>query len=218
MSFRDLVTFVFFTFKPELQVSCPSAARAAWADITAASRAVPGIRSLYLGRQVERPGENRWVFVAGWTAAAPLAEFACSPTYAPWLASMSSRAVGGHLLLVRAFMAGTVDPALDAPVTELLTLYAVERDYLDAGLANFFEAVQTERLPGCHGIAWGEAQYPEDDDVEFPGEGALALLGWDSVEAHQSQRGEGKLIDNNIHFLRNGPKQIKMAHFPLTRL
>ncbi|KJZ77867.1 hypothetical protein HIM_02504 [Hirsutella minnesotensis 3608] len=114
------------------------------------------------------------------------------------------------------------DPAaaLAAPCTEVFSMFGTSAAFLDDRLAPFVAEIDRGRLLGYRGSAYGqlEALMHHGDVVSPEGRALVALIGWDSKDAHLAQRGDGKLIDKHIHYVREDRKSVDMYHVDLTQL
>ncbi|PNY28151.1 Uncharacterized protein TCAP_01916 [Tolypocladium capitatum] len=214
MAPQECVQVATLNFKPSLQPD-PSQPPASFTDVSAQLQAVPGVEAVYLGQQMERPAT--WTWAVRWASAAALDAFLASPSFTGWLASF--RAIADSYILSEALLRGDVGAALDAPCTEVFTAYGTADGFLESRMAPFAANVDAGRLPGHHGSAFGQLDILTQHGVTAPDGNKLAIiLGWDTKEAHLAQRGDGKLIDNNIHYLRDDRQSVDLYHVKLTKL
>ncbi|KAF9879833.1 hypothetical protein CkaCkLH20_02644 [Colletotrichum karsti] len=211
--------FITLTFKTPPSPDPP----AAWADVTATLKSVPGVTSLYTGRQLEDP--SRQVLVVDWASPEAFTAFASSEHYTPWFASLKAVAASDPApVFYKVPLSGgsgsgsdgNSDPSdvvLRAPCTEVFVAYGVEPDFISK-TAEFAAGMSRAHAPveGFHGHAYGEVTTP----LAFGGQGergpaVTLLLGWDSKEAHLEAKGKAGPVSDNIHLLRSGRKDISMV-------
>ena len=105
-------------------------------------------------------------------------------------------------------------PISFAPVTEVITCYFTSHSSdFETNALKLVDVVQKE-AEGFRGSASGWVI--EDVEHESFGEGKkgkawVAVLGWDSVEAHMKFR-ETEAFKQNIHLLREGPVKMEVHH------
>ncbi|KND90129.1 hypothetical protein TOPH_05241 [Tolypocladium ophioglossoides CBS 100239] len=214
MASQEFVQVATLGFKPSLQPD-PSHPPASFADVSAQLQAVPGVKAIYLGQQMERPAT--WTWAVRWASAAALDAFLASPSFTGWLASF--RAVTDSYIFSKALLRGDVGAALNAPCTEVFTAYGATDGFLESRMKPFAANVAAGHLPGHHGSAFGQFEVLTQDGVIAPdGNTVSMILGWDTKEAHLAQRGDGKLIDNNVHYVREDRQSVDMYHVKLTKL
>ncbi|UNI21033.1 hypothetical protein JDV02_007063 [Purpureocillium takamizusanense] len=214
MENQEFVQIATLTFRPALlRPDDPSSPPAAFYDVSAQVQAVPGAKAVYLGQQMERP--DHWTWAVRWASDAALDAFLASPTFTGWLADF--RALADSYVFTRALLrGGDVAAALGAPCTEVFTAYGASPDWLDARMKPFAAAVSAAHLQGYHGSAYGQFDLLAQAGVEAPAGITISfILGWDSKAAHLSHRGEGKLIDNNLHYVNSDRKSTDMVRPPL---
>lgn len=213
------------TFRPDLSPPySPPAPPSAFLDVAAKLQAVPGARASYLGYQLE--DSRKWVWVVRWATGAALDAFLASPSYARWLNSL--RAVADTYASSRAFMGGNIAASLNSPCTEVVTAFDAEPNFLQDRIKPFSRLFEREYIQGYHSLCYGQWLPVIYDGVSPPvGHSAGLFLGWESKEAHLSQRGEGMrtfflpvlffpdpftdyfpAIDRNIHYIRDGRKSL----------
>ncbi|KAM4059668.1 Dimeric alpha-beta barrel [Hirsutella rhossiliensis] len=201
------------TVKPELRPDD----RPPLDDVCSRLQAVPGVSALYRGRHAERP--DRWTLAVRWAEPAALDAFLHSPSYTGWLASL--RAVADSYLFYRApALRGDALAALAAPCTEVFSAYGAAQSFLDDRMTPFADNVDAGRLPGYRGSAYGRFdRLLHHGSLASPdGIVVVILIGWDSKDAHMAQRGEGKLIDQHIHYVREDRESVDLYHVSLTKL
>ncbi|KAJ6445845.1 dimeric alpha-beta barrel [Purpureocillium lavendulum] len=214
MESQEFVQVATLTFRSALQPD-PDAPPAAFYDVSAQVQAVPGARAVYFGQQMERP--DHWTWAVRWASDAALDAFLASPSFTGWLADF--RALADSYIFTKALLRGDAAAALAAPCTEVFTAYGCSPDWLDARMKPFANNVNAARLGGLHGSAYGQFDLLAQGGVEAPaGITVSFILGWDSKATHMGHRGEGKLIDNNIHYVRDDRKSVDMYHVMLKRL
>ncbi|OAA39208.1 Dimeric alpha-beta barrel [Beauveria brongniartii RCEF 3172] len=204
------------TFRPDLSPPySPPAPPSAFLDVAAKLQAVPGARASYLGYQLE--DSRKWVWVVRWATGAALDAFLASPSYARWLNSL--RAVADTYASDRAFLRGSIAASLNSPCTEIVTACDADPGFVEDRLRPFSKCFEREPIPGYHALSYGQWLPVAYDGVAPPvGISAGMLIGWDSKDAHFAQRGEGMLIDRNIHHIRGGRKSLGLYHVNFTRL
>ncbi|KAL6818706.1 hypothetical protein GGI42DRAFT_11677 [Trichoderma sp. SZMC 28013] len=176
----------------------------------------PGVIAFYFGPQLENPTKYTWV--ARWTSQAALDDFHASPGFADWAASYVAP-LATFTVLTCAAVHGDATIPLEAPCTEFLFSYGADDDYLDARLDPFVKSVSEAKLPGMSGGITGELTPVNYVGIEQPeSKIVVLLLGWDSLADHQAQRGEGKVIDKHIHYIRSGRKSVELFHVNLQKL
>lgn len=230
---QERLEILTIAFNPSLQPN-PQEPPAAYAAVAAQLKATPGVNGVYAGPQTERP--PLWTILIRWSTGDAHDAFVASETYLPWLASL--RAVladgedsslpedagalpaapaGGEPPLMVHVAAGSVDAPLAAPTTEVFTCYGLDDGFLDGNLRSFAEGLESGGvIPGYHGLAYGA--FTNEGEGWPKGQATIMLIGWDSKEAHEAQRGEDKVIDKYIHHVRTGRQAAAMFHVNLTRL
>jgi quinol monooxygenase YgiN len=228
MAAQGVLQFITIVLSPPLRqvlAAEPVAASvppASLADVCAKLKAVPGVASIHAGHHHENPA--RWTVFARWASPDALAAFVASAEHTAWAAALKALtniADGPAPLVVDVPIRGDTARVLAAPCVECFTAHGVDpaEDWLGARLAPFAAAVTDGNVPGNHGIAYGVFEQPADSGFDLAGgPAARGLLGWDTVEAHLAARGEGKLIDDNIHHVRGNRKQVDMFHVYLTEM
>ncbi|KAI9171592.1 hypothetical protein HJFPF1_01078 [Paramyrothecium foliicola] len=218
MASQQVIQYITLVFKPDL-ASGGSAPPASFNDACAKLKSVPGVVSVHGGPHHESP--DRWTAFARWSSPEALDAFIASPEHTEWVAAVKALTVADQQppLIVSVPVDGDVAGVLASPCVECFTAYGVEDGWLRDHMAPFAKAVVGGKLPGHHGFAYGQFEQPAEHGFGFPaGTAVRGLLGWDTVDAHLSQRGEGKLIDNNIHYVRTAQKQLSMFHVYLTQM
>ncbi|KAL7935234.1 hypothetical protein V8C35DRAFT_298882 [Trichoderma chlorosporum] len=176
----------------------------------------PGVVAFYFGPQTEDASKFTWV--ARWSSQAALDDFHASPGFAAWAASYVAP-LATYTISVCSAHSGDVAASLDAPCTEIFSNFGADDDFLDARLSPFLKSMTDANLEGMVGGAAGEFVPVNYTGVEKPEPKTVVLLvGWTSKEAHLAQRGEGKVIDNNIHVIRTGRKSVELFHVNLQKL
>ncbi|EHK17561.1 uncharacterized protein TRIVIDRAFT_43250 [Trichoderma virens Gv29-8] len=176
----------------------------------------PGVIALYFGPHLETPYKYTWV--ARWSSQTAIDNFHTSPGFADWAASYVAPLATYAVSACTAYTGDAAVP-LEAPCTEFFSSFGADDDYLDARLNPFVKALDDAKLPGMVGGITGEFVPLNYVGVEQPEpKVVLLLLGWNSMADHQAQRGEGKVIDNNIHLVRSGRKSVGMFHVNLQKL
>ncbi|KAL0938910.1 uncharacterized protein CTRU02_205520 [Colletotrichum truncatum] len=194
---------------------------AAWADVTATLKSVPGVTALYTGRQLEDPSKT--VLVVDWASPDAFSSFAASENYTPWFASLKAIAASDPAPVfykVPFVSDGASDPSavLRAPCTEVFVAYGVEPDFVGK-TAEFAGGLSKGTVEGFHGHAYGEVSTPLAYGADGErGPAVTLLLGWDSKEAHLEAKGKSGPVSDNIHLLRSGRKDISMYHVNLKQV
>ncbi|KAL6873217.1 hypothetical protein J3F83DRAFT_732500 [Trichoderma novae-zelandiae] len=180
----------------------------------------PGLIALYFGPHIESP--TTYASVARWSSQASRDAFVDSPAFAAWKASFSeSEALDTLAVLASSSPYTGRDAAvpLEAPCTEIFTSFGADDDYLENRLDPFVKAITSANLPGLVGGFTAEFAPVRHVGVDEPEpKTVVLLLGWNSKADHEAQRGEGKVIDNNIHLIRSGRKSVSMAHVNFKKL
>ena len=97
-----------------------------------------------------------------------------------------------------------------SPVTEVLTAYFEKEDNDFAAKATQLTKAISENADGFKGAAGGWVI----EDVEYEGKKGkayVAMIGWESVEAHMAFR-ETTAFKENIHLIREGPLGMELHH------
>ncbi|QUC18335.1 uncharacterized protein UV8b_02576 [Ustilaginoidea virens] len=210
---QERIQIATLRFKPSLQRG--SELPLSFRDVCRQLQAVPGVAASYLGEQLERPGT--WTWIIRWAGAAAHDAFLASPSFTSWLASF--RAVVDSYIVWKANVRGSLSAALNAPCTEVFTAYGASDTWLEMRMKPFAAGVDAASPPAYHGSFYGEYDVLMHDAPAPPAGNTVGiLLGWDSKEAHLAQRGEGKAIDQNIHYVREERKSVDMYHVNLKRL
>jgi quinol monooxygenase YgiN len=224
MASQEITEMVTVAWNPSLQPS-PSEPPAAFTAVATQLKATTGVNGVYLGRQIEHP--DLWTWIVRWDSQAAYDGFVSSEGFGPLIQSFLALLIDPASPEAQAlpprqpptnirFTGGTVDTALDAPVTEVFSCYAVDDGFLDANLKTFAQALDSAGIPSYHGYAFGSFHYEAPDQPK--GEATRLLIGWDSKEAHLAQKGEGKPLEDIIHHVRSGRQAADMFHVPLTRI
>ncbi|ORY03419.1 hypothetical protein BCR34DRAFT_492426 [Clohesyomyces aquaticus] len=189
-----------------------------WHDGLKTITSVPGCLSLFWGRQIEHPDVVDMIIE--WESIDKHQDFMKSPSYAPFLESLTSLMAGAPTIY-HAEM-GTELPFSgpgSAPVTECLSLY-FEESYavsdFDSSFAKAREGME-KTAEEAQGLASGwvvedvkhKGLGPEG--AEGPGKMFWAVVGWPSVEAHMKYRGSEDFA-KVIPYLREGPKGVEVHH------
>lgn len=196
MASQEVIQYITLVFKPELAApEDASAPPASLSDVCNKLKAVSGVISVYAGRHHEKP--ERWTVLVRWSSAADLDAFASSAEHTAWAASLKALTVADEQppLIVSMPVQGDIESVLDSPCVECFTAYGVDEEtsWVRDRLAPFAKALVEGNLPGLHGIAYGSFEQPAEHGFgSIAGPAARGLLGWDTVEAHFAQRGEGK--------------------------
>ncbi|KAK9439268.1 uncharacterized protein G6M90_00g098330 [Metarhizium brunneum] len=209
----ELIQIATLKFKPSLQqgTELPLSFR----DVCRQLQAVPGVSSTYFGQQIERPGT--WTWIIRWASLAAHDAFLASPSFTNWIASF--RAVVETYIFWKALVRGSLSATLNAPCTEVFTAYGTSDTWLEMRMKPFADNVDAANLPGHHGSFYGQYDVLMHDSHDVPeGTTVSMMLGWDSKEAHLAERGEGKVIDKNIHYTREERRSVDMYHVKLNRL
>lgn len=191
----EIVTLV---FNPSLQPS-PSEPPAAFVDVTAQLKAAPGVIGVWSGYQIEQPQLFR-AFVY-WTNREAHASFVASEAFGPWKAGLVAVLIDESSPEAKSLpprqpaqmvniSGGSIDASLSAPTTEVFSCYGVDDGFLENNIKPFADGVEGGAIPGYHGLVYGGFSYQGPDQPK--GDATKLLLGWDSKEAHEAQRGEGK--------------------------
>ncbi|EXV02682.1 AMB domain protein [Metarhizium robertsii] len=205
----ELIQIATLKFKPSLQqgTELPLSFR----DVCRQLQAVPGVSSTYFGQQIERPGT--WTWIIRWASLAAHDAFLASPSFTNWIASF--RAVVETYIFWKALVRGSLSATLNAPCTEVFTAYGTSDTWLEMRMKPFADNVDAANLPGHHGSFYGQYDVLMHDSHDVPeGTTVSMMLGWDSKEAHLAERGEGKVIDKNIHYTREERRSVDMPHAP----
>ncbi|KAK7416007.1 hypothetical protein QQX98_005458 [Neonectria punicea] len=211
------IEFLLLKFKPSL-LSDPSTPPAAFSDLAAKHKAVPGVTALYLGRQIEDP--STWVFGTRWAARVEYDAFVASPASTDFSAALRALVEKNPVVNHIADYTHNVDGALDAPCTEFCTCWGADDKFHEERMNPFADPLDAAALKGFHGMARGTfVQAASDDDPSvIPGTASRLLLGWDSKEVHMSYKGVGSVIDDHVHLLMDRRKELEMYHVPLKKL
>jgi quinol monooxygenase YgiN len=175
----ELITLINLAFA-EGSPNDPAHNREAWTGIIGATKAVPGLTGLYIGQQVEQ--SSRWTVLARWSAPTDLDAFVKSPAYQPWIDSIAAL-TAVQPLLVGSFVSGNVTASVEAPATEIIVAFGAQ-DGFSGPFANLAPVIEGKAFAGYKGSALGETDVPALDYIPHPGKGGVALIGWESVEAH----------------------------------
>ncbi|KAI5361325.1 hypothetical protein Slin14017_G080580 [Septoria linicola] len=173
-----------------------------------------GVQQIQFGTQIENPGV--FELLVNWESLDHHKSFMATEAYTPFLNRFLTIA-GGKPTMVHADLepAGDFSKAISAPVTEVATFYFggdAPEGYLD-GVLKFRNVINSEGSDGFLGAAAGVTH---EDTVKSPkdgheGKAAVLAIGWESVEKHMAFR-ETKTFKDNIHYLRNGAKEVEMHH------
>ncbi|WYZ34816.1 hypothetical protein EsH8_I_001092 [Colletotrichum jinshuiense] len=213
----------FITLTLRNHATSPDQPPAAWSDVIATLKAVPGVNALHAGHQLEDPSKT--VLVVEWASPEAFSAFASSESYTPWFASLKAVASPDPAppTFYKVPFAPGSDPAsvLRAPCTEVFVAYSVEPSFVGQ-TAEFARGLTDGKasVAGFHGHAYGEISTPiavAGGDGQ-PGPAVTLLLGWDSKEAHLDAKAKAGPISDNIHLLRSGRKDISMYHVNLKQI
>ncbi|KAL7945884.1 hypothetical protein V8C42DRAFT_344635 [Trichoderma barbatum] len=176
----------------------------------------PGVIAFYFGPHLEDPTKYTWV--ARWTSQSAIDDFHATPSFPDWAASYIAPLATFSISTCDAYTGDAV-AALDSPCTEFFSSFGADDDFLDARLNPFLAKIVEAKLPGMAGGITGEFVPVKYVGIEQPEPKiVLLLLGWNSRADHEAQRGEGKVIDNNIQLIRAGRKSVGMFHVNLQKL
>ncbi|KKY22354.1 putative Protein of unknown function DUF3328 [Diplodia seriata] len=207
--------------KPDTDLTTGDAA-ATWRSTLATISAQLDLQRLAWGQSLENPHIVQMLI--DWDDATSHQAFQRSPAYAPFLANITSLLASPPRLTHHAFSSSTT--TLDAvttaaPVTELVSFYFPPTYRTDDFVAPWdeFARVAAERAEGLRGSA---AAWADEDDVEHAslkkdgaGEGRgrlfLALIGWESVDAHMAYR-DTAAFKESIVKLRALVSGVEMHH------
>lgn len=175
-----------------------------------------GVQQIQFGMQVEKP--DVFQLLVHWDSVDHHKAFMATEEYKPFLNRFLG-IVGGDLSLIHADLepSGELQKAISAPVTEVATFYfgsdGAPEGYLE-GVEKFKKIMEKEKSDGYIAGAIGltvedNVKSPAKEDVE--GKAAVLIIGWESVEKHMQFR-ETATFKDNIHYLRNGAKDIEMHH------
>lgn len=154
--------------------------------------AVPGVASSYLGEQLERPGT--WTWIIRWASPAAHDAYLASPSFTSWISSF--RAIVESYIFWKAHVRGSLSAALNAPCTEVFTAYGTSDTFLEMRMKPFAAGVDAESPPGYHGSFYGQFDVLMHDlpapKAAEGGNTVSVIMGWDSKEAHLTEKAEGK--------------------------
>lgn len=142
--------------------------------------------------------------------------FTKTPVYKPFEKHLTTILDGTVIMRHANFDPHPPSAALSAnsPVTEVLTAYFTSKDDSFDEKAKKFVGILQEKAEGFKGASGGWVM--EDVEHEKIGEGKkgkafVAVLGWESVDAHMRVR-ETDAFTENIHLLREGPVAMEVHH------
>lgn len=151
-------------------------------------KAVPGVKSLLFGQQIEHP--SNCTLITLWSSPSAQRDFTTSEAYTSYSSHLRD-IVEGHSS-IKINMIGNLQAALSAPCTEFFSAYGVDIDFCEKGMKPFAEGVDKGGVPNYHGSAYGEFENSNPLRDHPSGPSVAIVLGWDSKEAHLAQRGDGK--------------------------
>ncbi|KAM3422044.1 hypothetical protein BST61_g2420 [Cercospora zeina] len=188
-------------------------------EVGATLRNTDGVQQIQFGMQVEKP--DVFQLLVHWDSVDHHKTFMATEEYKPFLNRFLT-IVGGELQMMHAKLepSGELTKALSAPVTEIATFYfgsdGAPEGYVE-GVGKFKEIMEKEKSDGFIAAAVGltvedNVKSPAKKDVE--GKAAVLVIGWESVEKHMQFR-ETATFKDNLHYLRNGVKDVEMHHVAL---
>ncbi|KAL1643709.1 hypothetical protein SLS58_004724 [Diplodia intermedia] len=204
--------------KPDTDLTTGDAA-ATWRSTLATISAQPGLQRLAWGQSLENPHIVQMLI--DWDAATSHQAFQRSPAYAPFLANITSLLASPPRLTHHAFSSSLDAVTTAAPVTELVSFYfppTYATDDFVGPWADFARAAaeHAEGLRGSAG-AWADedavehASLKKGEEGEGRGRLFLALIGWESVDAHMAYR-DTAAFKESIVKLRALVSGIEMHH------
>lgn len=179
-----------FTFKPSADGSpTTTAPPESFKQACTTLRSVPGVLAVYYGEQVEHAG--RWNWVIFWESLSAVDDFRSSPGFAALTQGFAPDAAS--VAILQGPMPAEALIALDAPCTEVVAFADVDAGFSESSLTPFANLFSKDSLKGYHAHAFGEFEAKTHVGANPPnGATVVFLLGWDSMEAHFAERGEGK--------------------------
>ncbi|KAM0332325.1 hypothetical protein ACHAQA_002601 [Verticillium albo-atrum] len=208
-----ITEFVIFT--PKDPASHPSASFNSLAQTLIFT---PGVEALHTGPQHESPETQ--LLAIRWSSHDAFIAFAASEHYTPWLADLKALLDGPPRFHQARLDDAGAGPTLEAPVTEVMMAYGIERPAFRENLRLFSDrmadACRAQGTRGWHGNAWGEVTTAISKEVDGEaGPAAMLLVGWDAVEDHAVAKGGPGPILDNIELIRTGRKDVTLYHYYL---
>ncbi|OTA02774.1 hypothetical protein A9Z42_0032190 [Trichoderma parareesei] len=187
----------------------------------------PGLIAIYFGPHIESP--TTYTTVTRWSSQASRDAFfnVRSPTWqSSFTASLETLSVFSSSPSSSSSSSSSSDDSgqdaaipLGAPCTEIFFSFGADEDYLENRLNPFVKAITSAKLPGLFGGFTAEFVPVKCVGVEKPEPKTVVLMmGWNSKADHEAQKGQGTVIDNNIHLIRSGRKAVSMFHVNFKKL
>lgn len=186
---EEVTEFIAFTLKHPENLPSPS-----FDSVLSTLKLATGVTSVQHGARLEDPATH--LVVVRWSSHDAFAGFSASEAFTPWLADFKALTARAPLFYQSRLQPGAGDTtsALDAPCTEVIVAYGVERPHFSQNLELFSfrmsERGKAGEMEGWHGNAWGQVTTPivKDDGEGEPKQADTLLVGWDSKEAHENAR------------------------------
>ncbi|KAI9673972.1 MAG: hypothetical protein M1817_002178 [Caeruleum heppii] len=205
-----------------------------WLDLLDTVRGEWACRKLHWGRQAE--DKEMVVLMIEWVTLATFKQFRISTGYESFYESMSEDfnsvfddpTTVIHVPLTPSISltaqptttAGTPQPdPFTAPIIELVTFYfprsispSAQKDF-SALFQSFVAILRDENVPGSHGevSGWVEDGIHYEGQEEEKERAFVAVLGWDSIEAHMRFR-DTEAFKRGIKGLREASERVTMVH------
>ncbi|KYK55568.1 hypothetical protein DCS_07531 [Drechmeria coniospora] len=211
---HEFVQFATLTFRQGLQHS-PSTPPLAFTHVSAQLQAVPGVKAIYLGQQMERP--DHWTWAVCWASPAALDAYLASPIFDDWLDDF--RATTDSYIFTKSLLRGDAAAALNAPCTEIFTAYGAPRSFLETRVKPLASRLSAGAVPGVRASAFGQFELLAEYGVlALAGITVSVIIGWDTYEAQRAQTDQEKLSNSSVHYARDDIKSVDLviAPFPGT--
>ncbi|KAK0642426.1 hypothetical protein DIS24_g9038 [Lasiodiplodia hormozganensis] len=211
--------------KPDIDITTGDAAKT-WRSTLDTILAQPGLQRIAWGQWRENP--HNLQMLIDWDAVSSHQAFIQSPSYEPFLTNISTLLASPPQLTHQSFPTTTTTTSSSsspleavttaAPVTELVSFY-VPATYNTADFVGPWDEFARVAAENAQGIVGSAGAWAEEDDVEHAslkdvgGKGRvfLALIGWESVDAHMAYR-ETQAFKDSIVKLRALVSGIEMHH------
>ncbi|KAH6691648.1 hypothetical protein F5X68DRAFT_202318 [Plectosphaerella plurivora] len=210
----EVTEFITYTLKhPENDHS------AAFDSAVSTLESLDGVTAVYHGTRLEDPTLH--LIIISWTSHDAFTEFAASEAYTPWLANLKTFAA--KPTFYQAHLDPSPTQALDAPCTEIMVAYGIEKPEFTQNLKLFSDRMteggKAGALKGWHSSTQGEVTTKIARDPDgTPADAALLLIGWDSKAAHEAAKAAPGPIRDNIYLLRTAVDSVQMFHSILEKL
>lgn len=184
-------TTEFVTFSLKHPENHPSAS---FDSIVSTLKSLSEVIAVYHGTRLEDQAKH--LLAIRWFSHDAFIGFAASEAYTPWLADL--KALAADPVFHQARLGPSPAQALEAPCTEIMVAYGIDKSIFPRNLELFSDKVseggRAGAIKGWHASAHGEITTPIAKDAGGPaGDAALLLIGWDSKAAHeQAKAGPGR--------------------------